>query len=502
MHEKTIRFDINSQNKQLIELQLESMDVQNIRWEHTKIEIIIDMGYFAFSNIDNLNSALFYWIKLGAINVSIIINNVADDSSSNLANVNFFNSVINKLESCNLIQYLKIIVLQPNIFNAADFSGLVRMFNLKELDLSGLTIQEDEINDYLIPITNFLNSIEETSKISKILLPSNLKKQSLNVECGFENQLFNSIKHALSVSISLIEISPLPIFIDLQDDIQAIMNKKQGVHLEELYHEHDKDYETIRQLKSIPNPTYEVAALLANKIHKFNNAFKDVEVLSQIIDCMKPKNIYWLDKILREKLNNPIHILCSLRTVNLYDDCREILFKMLQGLVSDLMACRFKEIDLNCKILTNFVCVDDGLTNKEMIVRTLFKIHLEFDLSQDDYLSKILSNMIEEFVYGFGGMKPPNDRSRLAPGDKLDDCVLLFMNVLKKLESLHLDQQKNNILQNETGRREAIYREQLEEQTDLLLFAFNYYRAINNRFRGHGLYGFVAQSPRYTQMQV
>ena len=65
-------------------------------------------------------------------------------------------------------------------------------------------------------------------------------------------------------------------FFGLQYDISAIMNKKQGAQLEEWYHENDKDYEAMQQLKMIPNPTQEIAAFLeniSNKFNKINNFF-------------------------------------------------------------------------------------------------------------------------------------------------------------------------------------------------------------------------------------
>lgn len=494
MRDKIIRFELNAQNKQIIELQLESKDYQHINWERTKVEITIDLGYIAFSNIEYLNIALFYWLKLGAIDVSIIINNVAEDIASRISNVSFFNSIVNKLEECNLIKYLKITVIQANMFNAADFTGFTRMTNLQILDLSSLNMQQEENNECLIPIVNLLNNIDETSNIARMLLPNNFKQQALNVEYSYENQLFNAIKYALSTSARLVEIRPLPIFLELQDDIQNFINKKQGGHLEELYYEHDRDYETIKQLRSIKNPTSEVANLLASKVYKFNNAFKDIENLCQIIDIMKPKNIYWLDKILRERLVEPSYILSCLRAIRLYDDCQELLFKMLQGLVSDIMAGRFREIDIHSKELTNFICADGDIT-KCTIVRTFLKIHLEFDVSKDEYLSKILSNLIEEFVYGCGGLKSPQDTTRLAPSDKLDDLVALLISVLNNLQQVYLSNQIHDIWQEAVIQKYEIFS---KEQIDLVLFTFNYFRNINSVSSSTQYYSInLQQTPRF-----
>lgn len=495
---KIIRFEINSQNKQLINSELDSTDYQHINWERTKIEITIDLADFAFSNIEYLNIELFYWLKLRAIDVSIIINNVADNELSYVNNINFFNSIVNKLEECNLIKYLKITVRQVNVFNGADFGGLTRMSSLQILDLSDINIQQNEMNDYLVPIITLLNSIDETSKIAKILFPNNFKQQALNVEYDYENQFFNAIKYALFTSIRLIEISPLPIFLELQDNIQALIHKKQGGHLEELYYEHDRDYKTIKALRNIPpnERTSELEGLLVAKTYKHDNAFKDMEHLCQIIDIMRPKNIYWLDKILREKLGDPSHILSCLRAVKLYDDCQELLFKMLQGVVSDVMAGRFKEIDPNLKELTNFVCAE-GTHTKDTILKTILKIHLEFDISEDQYLSKLLSNMIEEFVYDCGGLKSSDDVTRLAPNNQVGDLVVLLMNVLRNLKTLHSDQQSENILQEEIRQRDAICIKQLEERNELMLFAFNYFKTVSNISRANQYYSVTLQTPRF-----
>lgn len=495
---KIIRFEINAQNKQLINSELDSKDYQHVNWERTKIEITIDLADFAFSNVEYLNIELFCWLKLRAIDVSIIINNVADNELSYINNVNFFNSIVSKLEECNLIKYLKITVRQANIFNAADFGGLIRMPSLQVLDLSDINIQQNEMNDYLVPIITLLNNIDETSKIAKILFPNNFKQQALNVEYDYENQFFNAIKYALFTSIRLIEISPLPIFLELQDNIQAIIHKKQGGHLEELYYEHDRDYKTIKALRNIPpnERTSELEGLLVAKTYKHDNAFKDIEHLCQIIDIMRPKNIYWLDRILREKLGDPSHILSCLRAVKLYDDCRELLFKMLQGVVSDVMAGRFKEIDPNPKELTNFVCAE-GTHTKDTILKTILKIHLEFDISEDQYLAKLLSNMIEEFVYGCGGLKSEDDITRLAPNNQLGDLVVLLMNVLRTLRTSHLDQQIEHILQEEIRQRNALYTQQLEQQNDLLLFAFNYFRTVISASNQNRYYSVNLHTPRF-----
>ncbi len=476
MNDKIIKFEINTQNKQLIDLQITSLNLQNICWKTTKVELIIDLNHMAFRHVDGLNVSLFCWLKSKAINVSLSMKNVPEDIASQSANISFFESCIIRIESFKLMRHLKIIVPQINIFNGCDFAGLAQMSNLKTLDLSSFNIQRDDDNKYLMPIIDLINSIDHTSNIIKILLPLSIRKQELNVENDDSaNQLFIAIQYALSVSSKTIEISPTPMFFGLQYDISAIMNKKQGAQLEEWYHENDKDYEAMQQLKMIPNPTQEIAAFLANISNKFNKMFKNIEDFYPIIDTMNPKYIYWLDKILREKMHNPEHVLSCLKAVKLYDNCQDVLFEMLQGLVSDVVASRFREVDINAKELTYFTC-DDKPTDKSDIIKTLLKIHLEFDVSKDNFLSKILSNMIEEFVFG-NGIQTSN---HLVSIQELEDPSWLVVKVLQELASSHLNKQLEDILKDEKYFRLIVSQEQIEDQFNLFT-SFSYKHLMRSK---------------------
>ena len=476
MNDKIIKFEINTQNKQLIDLQITSLNLQNICWKTTKVELIIDLNHMAFRHVDGLNVSLFCWLKSKAINVSLSMKNVPEDIASQSANISFFESCIIRIESFKLMRHLKIIVPQINIFNGCDFAGLAQMSNLKTLDLSSFNIQRDDDNKYLMPIIDLINSIDHTSNIIKILLPLSIRKQELNVENDDSaNQLFIAIQYALSVSSKTIEISPTPMFFGLQYDISAIMNKKQGAQLEEWYHENDKDYEAMQQLKMIPNPTQEIAAFLANISNKFNKMFKNIEDFYPIIDTMNPKYIYWLDKILREKMHNPEHVLSCLKAVKLYDNCKDVLFEMLQGLVSDVVASRFREVDINAKELTCFICADKS-TDKADIIKTLLKIHLEFDVSKDNFLSKILSNMIEEFVFG-NGIQTSN---HLVSIQELEDPSWLVVKVLQELASSHLNKQLEDILKDEKYFRLIVSQEQIEDQFNLFT-SFSYKHLMRSK---------------------
>lgn len=477
MHDKIVKFEINPQNKQLIDLQITSPNLQNICWKTTKIELIIDLNHMAFRHVDGLNVSLFCWLKSKAVNVSLSIKNLPEDIQSQPANISFFESCLIRVESLKLLKCLKIIVPQINIFNGCNFAGLAQMSNLTILDLSSFNIQRDSDNKYLTPIIDFINSIEHKSNIIKILLPLSIRNQELNVENDDSaNQLFIAIQYALSVSSKTIEISPTPMFFGLQYDIAVIMNQKQGAQLEEWYNEHDRDYETMRQLKIIPHPTPDITAFLANISNKFNKMFKNIEDFYPIIDTMNPKYLYWLDKILREKMHNPDHILSCLKAVKLYDNCQDILFDILQGLVSDVVASRFREVDINSKELTYFICADKP-TDKADIIKTLLKIHLEFDVSKDNFLSKILSNMIEEFVFG-NGIQTSN---HLVSIQELEDPSWFLVKLLKEVASLHLNKQLDDILKDEKYFRLVINKEQIEDQFNLFT-SFSYKHSMRSKY--------------------
>ena len=191
---------------------------------------------------------------------------------------------------------------------------------------------------------------------------------------------------------------------------------------------------------------------------------------------MNPKYIYWLDKILREKMHNPDHILSCLRTAKLYDDCQDILFAMLQGLASDVVASRFREFDVNAKELTCFIRAGKP-TDKSDIIKTLLKINLEFDVSKDNFLSKILSNMIEEFVFG-NGIQVSN---HLVSMHELEDPSWFLLKLLKELESSHLRQQLEGILKDEKYFRLVLGQEQTEDQFNLFTSFFSYKHLIRSK---------------------
>lgn len=478
MDDKIIKFEINPQNKELIDLQITSPNLQNICWKTTKVELIIDLNHIAFSHIDGLNVSLFCWLKSKAVNVSLSIKNVPENIESKSTNISFFESCIVRIESFKLMKHLKIIVPQTNVFNGCDFAGLAQMSNLTILDLGSFHIQRDDDNKYLMPIIELIKTIDHKSNIIKILLPLSIRNQELNVENDdAANQLFMAIQYALSVSSKIIEISPTPMFFGLRYDIAAIMNKKQGTQLEEWYHEYDRDYETMQQLKMIPNPTQEIVAFLANISNKFNKMFKNIEDFYPIIDTMNPKYIYWLDKILREKMHNPDHILSCLNTVKFYDNCQDVLFEMLQGLVSDVVASRFREFDINAKELTYFICADKPSDNAD-IIKTLLKIHFEFDVSKDSFLSKILSNMIEEFVFG-NGIQTSN---HLVSIQELQDPSYFSLKLLKELASLHLNKRLDDILKDEKYFRLILSQEQIEDQFNLFT-SFSYKHLMRSKDR-------------------
>jgi hypothetical protein len=471
MHEeKIVRFEINPHNKQLLELQLESKDIYNTYWGNTTFELIIDLNHIAFSNIEHLSDRLFSWLKSFVININIVINNVPEDPASKANNNSFFNSIINKLETCKMIKTLKFTVIQPNLFHCENISIITKINHLKIIDLSSINIQQEEITNYIPVIIDLLNNIPNKSKINKLSLPANFKKQLINVENILDNEFFVAVKRALLESASLIEIGQLPIFVGLQEDIETIVNSKQGSDLEKLYYRHDKDLENLIQLKKIPFPTNDIYNLIINISNKINNTFKDLEKFIPIITSMKPKNIYWLDKILREKLNNASYIITCLTTVKLCENSQEILFKMLQSLVSDLMSCRIKEINPYNEKLTEFVFIDEIVT-KDIILRTVLKIHLEFDLSKDDYLAKILANLIEEFVNYSGGIKLSNEHGRIVYPNKLE-YVNLLMELANNNLCLHNNISNKDLIHQEEKTRYSIEIEQSENFKELL-FAFN-----------------------------
>jgi hypothetical protein len=159
-----------------------------------------------------------------------------------------------------------------------------------------------------------------------------------------------------------------------------------------------------------------------------------------------------------------------------------MLFKMLQGIIGDIISGRFQEVDPANKQLTEFMVINvrPEELNKINTLRTLLKIHSICNLSLDTDLSLILSNMLEEFVYGgVGGVKFLDDDSRLVSRDHLNDFTALIINLLNKLQQNYYEIKIISQIDNDEKKDRLNICYAQTASYNNLLYSFNNFQHVN-----------------------